>query len=81
MPPLVPMKCPSQKKCFRTPAEAAPYMESLLAIDHPSRAARLGTYTCRTCGHIHIGHNFGKVSLRTTRRGKHARPKYPHNPS
>ena len=66
-------KCPSGKKCFRTPFEALPYMESLAATEHPVRAGTLGTYTCRQCGTIHIGHDFGKASLRTARRGKHAR--------
>ncbi len=75
MPPLTLVRCPTQKKCFRTPFEARPYLESLRAAEHPQRAAKLSTYRCRDCGWFHIGHNFGPVSQRTARRGKHARPK------
>lgn len=68
-----PLKCPTGKKCFRTAAEADPYLHATAEDDHPSRAKRLGVYTCHLCLFLHIGHDFGSLADRTARRGKHRR--------
>ena len=67
--PLYPLKCPTKKKCFRTPDEATPHLHSLRASEHPARAVLLSVYRCRLCQWFHIGHT---VPVR--RRGRWARP-------
>lgn len=71
-----PLKCPTKKKCFRSVAEAQPYIDNLAPTEHPSQAKLLIVYRCRRyCGWFHIGHDRGPMKQRTTRRGKHA-PKF-----
>lgn len=72
---LTPLKCPTGKKVFRTEAEAAPYVALHFEKEHPARAALVGVYRCPRCSALHIGHDRGWATLRTTRRGKHARVK------
>ena len=69
MPTIYPLKCPTKKKCFRTGAEAQPYLESLKASEHPARAATLSVYRCRQCQWLHLGH-----SAPVRRRGRWAAP-------
>jgi hypothetical protein len=70
------MSCPTGKRRYLTAADAAPYLRSLKFRSHPAHAAKLDVYgPCPQCGGWHIGHNYGPISTRTQRRGKHAKRK------
>lgn len=69
-------KCTTGKRRYFSKADASAGLVALLAanLEHKARQAHLGIYQGhRCCGAWHIGHNFGKVTQRTARRGKHRR--------
>ena len=67
------MACPTGKRGYATEADAQPHLESLAHRNHPKLAAKLVIYRCRLCLGLHVGHDHGWATHRTTRRGKHRR--------